>query len=81
MHISEDEWARTSWASQRAILDFMAQAEDIPFSWAAESMPSDQGPTVRENVDAGVGVIDLIAMRDELEAQRAKRAGKVVTDV
>jgi hypothetical protein len=35
--------------------------------------PGLQGPTIRENVDAGVKVIDLTAMRAELEAARAKR--------
>jgi hypothetical protein len=51
----------------------------VPFSWKQEAAepgeitPGVSGPVVRENVDAGVKVIDLNAMRAELEAQRAER--------
>lgn len=83
MNISADEWYVTPWHQQRAILDFMEQAEDIPFGFdsSGTGLPSDQRPQVRENVDAGTEVIDLNAMRAELEAERAKRAGRQVTDV
>jgi hypothetical protein len=33
------------------------------------------GPVTRENVYAGTDVINLTAMRAELEAERAKRGG------
>jgi hypothetical protein len=38
-------------------------------------MPNGFEPTVRANVDAGTDVIDLAAMRAELEADRARRQG------
>jgi hypothetical protein len=40
-----------------------------------EITPGVSGPRIRENVDAGTDVIDLTAMRAELEAARAKREG------
>jgi hypothetical protein len=40
-----------------------------------EVTPGVSGPRIRENVDAGTDVIDLTAMRAELEAARAKRQG------
>ena len=33
------------------------------------------GPQIREGVDIGAKVLDLTAMRAELEAERAKREG------
>jgi hypothetical protein len=36
-------------------------------------MPAEMRPTVRESVDAGTDVIDLTAMRRELEAGRLTR--------
>jgi hypothetical protein len=36
-------------------------------------LPPGFEPTVRENVDAGTEVIDLAAMRDQLEADRKRR--------
>jgi hypothetical protein len=53
----------------------------VPFSWnedepeAGEVTPGVSGPKIRENVDAGVKVIDLAAMRAELEKERARRQG------
>ena len=58
------------WPEQRAVIDFMEQAEDIPLSVAEGDIPADLRPTVRANVDAGTDVIDLGAMRAELEAAR-----------
>lgn len=53
----------------------MEKDEDVPLSFEQGEMGPEGGPTVRENVDAGTDVIDLTAMRKELEAQRAKRGG------
>lgn len=52
----------------------------MPFSWQEDSgdgevTPGVAGPKIRENVYAGTDVIDLTAMRAELEADRAKRGG------
>jgi hypothetical protein len=52
--------------------------EEVPFrlnrdGGGLEDMPD--GPTVRKNVDAGVDVIDLTAMRASLEAERARKQG------
>jgi hypothetical protein len=66
-----------SWGLQQTYLDGLDQEEDIPFSRSkdvgqtfrpGEDMaPGVNGPTIRENVDTGVKVIDLAAMREELE--------------
>lgn len=56
----------------------MAEDESVPFSWKdepGEVTPGVSGPQIRENVDAGVKVIDLTAMRAELERERARRQG------
>ncbi len=50
----------------------------MPFSWreqTGEVTPGMNGPQIREGVDAGTDVIDLTAMRAELEADRARRGG------
>jgi len=50
----------------------------VPFSWqeqTGEVTPGMNGPQIREGVDAGTDVIDLTAMRAELEADRARRGG------
>jgi hypothetical protein len=58
----------------------MSEDESVPFSWKDDAEPGEvtpgvSGPTIRENVDAGVKVIDLAAMRAELEADRDRRKG------
>lgn len=65
---------------QKCYLEGLAEDESVPFSWSEEPgdgevTPGVSGPTIRENVDAGVKVIDLTAMRAELEADRARRQG------
>jgi hypothetical protein len=51
----------------------MSEEEDIPFSVRKDASasggptPGVQGPTVRTGVDAGVKVIDLNKMREELD--------------
>lgn len=63
---------------QRCYLDGLAEDESVPFSWKEETgeiTPGMAGPQVRENVDMGADVLDLTAMRAELEAERAKRGG------
>lgn len=50
--------------------------EDVPFRWQDDGeLQPGAGPTVRENVDAGVDVINLTEMRQQLEADRAARQG------
>ena len=63
---------------QKCYLDGLAEDESVPFTWKEETgelTPGMAGPVRRENVDAGTDVIDLTAMRAELEAERAKRGG------
>jgi hypothetical protein len=63
---------------QRCYLDGLAEDESVPFGWqehTGEVTPGMNGPQIRENVDAGTDVIDLTAMRAELEADRARRGG------
>jgi len=68
-------WDELSWDLQRTFLEGMSDDEDCPFT--IQEGPADfggaQGPTIRENVDAGTDVIDLAKMRDELEALRVQR--------
>lgn len=68
-----DEWTHTPWHDQRAIIDYLDQAEDIPFSLQGgglEDLPEGHRPQVRSGVDAGTDVIDLAAMRASFEAGR-----------
>lgn len=78
--MSADEWRSTSWDIQRAYLEGLEQAEDVPFATSQGSGGMADGPVVRENVDAGVDVIDLSKMRAELEEIRRARKGGGVTD-
>jgi hypothetical protein len=56
----------------------MSDDEEIPFRIEesvgnGEVAPGVEGPTIRKNVDAGVMVINLTEMKDELEALRKKK--------
>lgn len=76
--MSAAEWDATSWHDQRAYLDGLEEDETVPLSFeggTGELPTGTDGPTIRENVDAGVKVIDLTAMRKDLEAARAARGG------
>ena len=67
------------WDLRRAYLEGLDQDESVPFSMEVSDLPSPLGAPsgfkVRENVDAGVKVIDLTAMRTELEAARQQKGG------
>jgi len=70
------------WWLQQVHLEGMTEDEDIPFrmvegSGAEGLTPGMQGPTIRENVDAGVKVIDLAKMKEELEELRRKDLEKL----
>jgi hypothetical protein len=64
-------------------LDGLDQEEEIPFTrnndagqkfgGGGEVAPGMEGPTIRTGVDAGTNVIDLAAMRAELEADPRSR--------
>jgi hypothetical protein len=64
------------WHDQRAFLDYMDQAEDIPLSMqeGGSELPPELAPQ-RRVADAGTDVIDLTAMRRELEAERDRLRG------
>jgi hypothetical protein len=73
--MSPGQWDAEPWYVQKAYLEGL-EAEGIFEFREAGPEPGEmglEGPAVREGVDAGVGVIDLTAMREELEAQRRKR--------
>jgi hypothetical protein len=66
------------WDLRRAYLEGLDQDESVPFAMQQSEMPMAGLPggfRVRENVDAGVEVIDLSAMRAELEAGRRQKGG------
>lgn len=75
--MSEAEWDGTSWDVQRSYLEGLSEDESIPFSYGGGDDGLDQdglpagirGPQ-RRTADTGQEVIDLAAMRRELEAQR-----------
>lgn len=60
-------------------LEGLSDEEDIPFrisrdvSAQQQEAPARRGPAVREGVDAGTDVIDLAAMKAELEANPEAR--------
>jgi hypothetical protein len=80
LHYSEDEWDALSWDRRQAYLDGLSAEEDIPFRIEPDpfQVPERQaaaggdGPVTRR-VDAGPAVIDLAAMKRELEANPAAR--------
>jgi len=77
--MSPEDWRATSWADKRMYLDGLIDDETVPISMeegGAQGLPTGAaGPTIRSNVEAGTDVIDLNAMRAELEAERLARKG------
>jgi hypothetical protein len=74
--MSPGEWDDLGWDLQRTYLEGLAQDENVPLSINEDDVAGASGgigPTVRENVDAGVSVINLSEMKNELEAARARR--------
>jgi hypothetical protein len=75
LSISPDEWQALSWDLQQTYLDGLSEDEEIPFRMQADAGRRFRpGPGTREGVDAGVKVIDLTAMREELETLRRQQA-------
>lgn len=76
--MAPEEWDDLGWDLQRLYLDGLAADESVPFHFTEEAPEmgagTGMGPVVRENVDAGTDVIDLGAMRDQLEDQRRRKA-------
>jgi hypothetical protein len=76
--MSADEWDATPWPVQRAYLDGLDEDESVPISFTEGGGPEEvtaslhpsERPSTRENVDAGMHVIDLSAMRKSLESAR-----------
>jgi hypothetical protein len=59
-------------------LEYLDEDEDIPFRLNApedEDAPAGSGPAIREGVDIGANVLDLNAMRADLEEARKRRGG------
>jgi hypothetical protein len=66
------------WDLRRAYLEGLDEDESVPFRMQESEAPMPGTPggfRVRENVDAGVEVIDLNAMRESLEAARHQKGG------
>lgn len=56
---------------QHGYLEMLHEDEDVPFTLRQDG--GEEAPGIRKRVaDTGGGVIDLVAMRDELEAARRK---------
>jgi len=59
-------------------LEYLDQDEEIPFNFGHSDQaddPNGTGPTVRDGVDIGADVLDLNAMRADLEEARRQRGG------
>lgn len=74
LQFTADEWDALSWDLREAYLEGLSNEEDIPFriEQAPLGATGTEGPATR-TVDAVVAVIDLDAMRMELEANPAAR--------
>ena len=63
-------------------LEQLDEDEEVPFH-IETAQPGDlageSGPTIRKNVDTGADVIDINAMRAELEEARKRRGGPGAT--
>jgi hypothetical protein len=71
--MSAAEWDDTPWYIKRAYLQGLDEDETVPFHFAeegVETLPPAERPATRTGVDAGTAVIDLTAMREQLEAHR-----------
>jgi hypothetical protein len=72
------EWDALSWDHRRMYLEYLDEDPDIPFQIDIPTFTGPEvgaGPSVRENVEIGASVLDLNAMRAELEAARRGRRG------
>jgi hypothetical protein len=70
LHFTPDEWDALSWDIREAYLEGLSEEPDIPFQ--VQQAPAADLPVTRR-VAAGTSVIDLDAMRAELEANPAAR--------
>lgn len=72
---SQPEWDDLTWDLRRAYLEGLSDDETVPFAIednaSAGAFPQGMQPNIRR-ADAGTDVIDLAAMREELEAGRRK---------
>ena len=78
LNFTPAEWDGLGWDYQQMYLEHLDEDEQVPFrietSTPGESA-GDVGPATRENVDIGASVLDLNAMRADLEEARRKRRG------
>ena len=65
--MSAGEWDACSWDLQRAYFEGLVAEGLVEVGEAPEVLARQEGMTLR-TVDAGGGVIDLAAMRDQLAA-------------
>jgi hypothetical protein len=76
--MSWSQWCATPWDEQKALLEGLEGDESVPlhFEGGGGGMPEGiEGPVIRQ-VDTGDSVINLTDMRQQLEAERAKRQGR-----
>jgi hypothetical protein len=75
--MSWQQWCATPWDEQKALLEGLEEDESVPLHFeGGGGLPEGiEGPAVR-TVDTGDSVINLTDMREQLEAERAKRHGR-----
>jgi hypothetical protein len=66
-----DEWDALPWHYREMYLEGLSEEPDIPFQ--VQQAPAAEAVPVTRRVAAGTAVIDLDAMRAELEANPAAR--------
>jgi hypothetical protein len=71
--MSWSEWTSTPWPEQRALLEGMSDDKEIPYEFQ-EIMPGfpDLPPGMKPKMERVEGVIDISAMREQLERDRRK---------
>lgn len=77
LNLSWQEWCELGWDLQQAYLDGLSEDENVPLTFqdsGPEGFPEGMSPNIRK-ADAGTDVIDLKKMREDLEADRARKAG------
>jgi hypothetical protein len=73
--MSWDDWTRTPWPEQRALLAGLTEDKEVPFEFQ-EQVTGDGGPPgwLKPQIQhVSDTVIDIDAMRAELEADRAEQ--------
>ena len=69
--MTAEQWEALSWDLQETYMAGLSEDPNVPFSFTGETWRppamGDDGPAVRENVDAGGNVFDIRAMISGLD--------------